>query len=530
MTAARRLERAGDVSGAASVYADVLSRFPKNKRAAKGLQKLDCILGPASMPSGRFQDCVALFRQGKHSQALALGHELAAKGQSNAPLANLMGAIHMSTGDRHLALDWFGRAAKLLPGDAAIQNNLGLAQSATGDQAGAIHTFRVALSIKTPFPQGWNNLGLAYRAHGEIETAATCFEQAIKEDPLFAEAHHNLSAVHQFEDGDDYSVRLSQVFDETTVAKDKCLLAFAVAKAKEAHQDYQEAFNHLLIGNQLRKAELGYTIEQDKRLFKAIEAAFPVAGKPSQSQAFAETPSSQTPIFVVGLPRSGSTLVEQILSCHDQVRAVGEVNALDRAIKPFLDDFLLHPGEAKLEEIAPRIRASYLAEMSAGGGAETAFTDKMPINFRWAGFIAAAFPEARIVVVERDPKAVMWSNFKTHFSGGGNGFAYDLNDLAAYHALYSGMMEHWSRRLPGRVHRVDYERLVTDSRSVVQDLLAYCELPWSEACLSPHANARSVDTASAVQVRKKIYRGSSQNWRRYEPFLQAYDGFSYSAG
>ncbi len=163
--------------------------------------------------------------------------------------------------------------------------------------------------------------------------------------------------------------------------------------------------------------------------------------------------------------------------------------------------------------------------MSLTGAQETAFTDKMPINFRWVGFIAAAFPEARIVAVERDPRAVIWSNFKTHFSGAGNGFAYDLDDLNAYRALYAGMMEHWSRRLPGRVHLVDYERLVTDNRSVVQDLLAYCDLPWCEACLSPHDNARSVDTASAVQVRKKIYRGSSQDWRRYQPFLQGYEAF-----
>lgn len=280
VTAARRLEKAGDVAGAASVYDDVLSRFPKNKRAVKELQRLDSILGPAFKRADQFQDCVALFRQGKHAKAMALGNELAAKGQSSAALANLMGAIHMSTGDRHAALDWFGRAARLSPADAAIQNNLGLAQSATGDQSAAIRAFKMALSMKTPFPQAWNNLGLAYRAIGDIKTAAACFEQAIEEDHLFAEAHHNLSAIHQFEKGDDSTVRLSQAYDETTVAKDKCLLAFAMAKAKEADQDYRGAFDDLLTGNRLRKAALGYTIAEDKRLFTAIERAFPVLREP----------------------------------------------------------------------------------------------------------------------------------------------------------------------------------------------------------------------------------------------------------
>lgn len=220
------------------------------------------------------------------------------------------------------------------------------------------------------------------------------------------------------------------------------------------------------------------------------------------------------------MPRSGTTLVEQILSCHEQVHAAGEINTLDRALKPFLDEFLGNPTEGTLKEIAPDIRERYLAEVLGATGATIAFTDKMPINFRWIGFIAAALPEAKIVVVERKPAAVLWSNFKTHFNGSGNGFAYDLVDLKSYHKLYSGIIDHWSNVLPGRFHVVDYEKLVTDDRKVVQELLEYCNLPWREACLSPQESNRSVDTASAMQVRKKIYRGSSENWRRYEASLK----------
>ena len=230
------------------------------------------------------------------------------------------------------------------------------------------------------------------------------------------------------------------------------------------------------------------------------------------------------PVFIVGLPRSGTTLVEQIISSHSQVTGAGEL--------PFASQFgsRLAFGQASVDQEALRaFRNEYLAGLQRRSEGNAIVTDKMPQNFRHLGLIAAALPEAKIIHVKRDPAAVCWANYTQYFadSSGPLNYCYSLEDIVHYHGLYEDLMTFWHQALPGRIYDLDYERLTKDQEEETRKLIDHLGLNWDDACLSPQDNKRVVGTASNLQVRQRVYQGSSERWKRYRPYLNgAFDHFS----
>lgn len=226
------------------------------------------------------------------------------------------------------------------------------------------------------------------------------------------------------------------------------------------------------------------------------------------------------PIFIVGMPRSGTTLAEQILASHSQVHGAGEMEAINKAIRAEFNPDGRGYCFSLAEDALSGIRRRYLATLRGLGTPRPVVTDKMPANFLWLGFILEAMPEARVIHLVRDPIAVCWSIFKNYFPATGLGFTCDLTDLAAYHRMYEDLMALWFARYPGRIFDLDYERLTEDQKGQTRALLDYCDLAWEEACLDFHRTDRVVRTASATQVRRKIYRGSSEAWKKFETHLR----------
>ena len=228
------------------------------------------------------------------------------------------------------------------------------------------------------------------------------------------------------------------------------------------------------------------------------------------------------------MPRSGTTLAEQILASHSQVYGAGEMEAMNKAIHAEFNPDGRGYRFALSEDALAGIRRRYLASLAGLKTSRPVVIDKMPLNFRWLGFILEAIPEARIVNLARDPIAVCWSIFKTYFPTSGLGFAYDLTDLAAYYRMHEDLMAFWRQRYPGRIFDLNYERLTEDQEGQTRALLDYCGLAWEDACFDFHLTERTVRTASATQVRRKMYRGSSNAWKSYEthlrPLIQAFDG------
>ena len=220
------------------------------------------------------------------------------------------------------------------------------------------------------------------------------------------------------------------------------------------------------------------------------------------------------PIFIVGMPRSGTTLVEQIVSSHSRVTGAGELNFATQFGAGIATGFTEANNESLLN-----FRSKYFNKLQNFSNGNIFVTDKMPQNFRYIGLLAAAFPEAKILHVKRNPVAVCWSNYKQYFVSKGIGYCHAIDDIITYHKLYEKLMSFWIKSLSKRIYNIDYEQLTVNQELETRQIIEYIGLEWDERCLSPQNNTRSVATASNVQVRKKVYQGSSEQWRKYQPFL-----------
>ena len=300
---------------------------------------------------------------------------------------------------------------------------------------------------------------------------------------------------------------------------DQVQLSFALAKAYEDLADYDKSFQYLKAGNCVRKKQLNYHIDDERKLISKIRWIFTSASLPC-AFAGAGKPSIQ-PIFIVGMMRSGTSLVEQILASHSQVHGAGELRTVYNLVRPLLKK----RGDEKAKQPLSRreikaLRDAYLSALHALKVPEKIITDKMPLNFRWIGFILCAFPEAKIIQLNRDPRATCWSNYKHYFFDKGNGYTYDLQDLAEFHKLYIDLMAFWRERFPNTIYELGYEDLTENQQAETRKLLAFCDLDWQPQCLDFHNTKRPVRTMSATQVRQKMYQGSSEAWRKYAAHLQ----------
>jgi hypothetical protein len=219
------------------------------------------------------------------------------------------------------------------------------------------------------------------------------------------------------------------------------------------------------------------------------------------------------------MPRSGTTLVEQIISSHPTVYGAGELLYFRNILTPILDNHLKSNNEFLLEQDLLTIRQQYLDALSKLSSKEKIITDKMPVNFRLIGFILSAIPEAKIIHIKRDPIATCWSNYN-HFFTAGNAFSFDQEDLAKFYALYLEIMSFWHELFPNKIYDLCYEDLTTNQEKETRNLLKYCDLKWDKNCLDFHKNKRGVLTASSAQVRKKMYQGSSDAWKEYKKYLK----------
>ena len=262
----------------------------------------------------------------------------------------------------------------------------------------------------------------------------------------------------------------------------------------------------------MRKKLLNYSIDQDKSLFSELKSA--QADLLKNALDIKESSTNPTPIFILGMPRSGTTLVEQIVSAHSKVNGAGELDHVSKFGGHLVLDSVLIKTEAISE-----FRNKYLSELLKLSNGKQFVTDKMPQNFRFIPLIYAAFPEAKIIHVQRNAAATCWSNYRQYFKSNGLGYCYDLKDVVTYYKLYRDLMKLWQSYYDDRIYNLNYDSLTTDQENQTRKLIKYLRLDWEKACLSPHQNKRSVRTASQQQVRKKVYQGSSEAWRKYEPYL-----------
>jgi len=396
-----------------------------------------------------------------------------------------------------------------------MHNNLGVVFQQLNQMDAAVKSFKEALAIKPDFAEAHNNLGNAYKELGQVNESVKNYEQVLSIKPDFAVAYFNLVSMKQYTASDPQIAQMQSLLSSSNLSQsDRIHLYFALAKVYEDLGYQDEFFKSLHEGNRLRKQELNYFLESSQNLSSTVKKMF--IYPPSLSYK----PSTIRPIFIVGMLRSGTTLVEQIISSHHAVYGAGELNTLQNLIDPIIRNYL-----TKDENILPKktflsIRQQYLEALTDFNVPEDVITDKMPLNFQYIGFILSAFPEAKIVHMKRDARATCWSIYKNNFDSKSVGFGHNLEDLAGFYGLYVELMDFWHQLFPDKIYDLCYEDLTTNQEEETRKLLQYCELDWDEHCLNFHKNKRAVQTASSLQVRKKMYQGSSKAWKKHESYLK----------
>ena len=397
---------------------------------------------------------------------------------------------------------------------------LGAVLGATGRKSEAVDANQKAVALSPQDAEAHSNLGITLKELGRLDEAEASYNQAIALKPDLADAHRNLTLMKKFDAQDEQYSKMQELYLDKNISEEqRCHINFGLAKACEDLGDFEQAFAHYSEGNMQRKKLLNYDINKDVERFRKIKSNYPqIAYNSLEPEKFSK---DLMPIFIVGMPRSGTTLVEQIISSHSKVTGAGELAFAAQ----FGAAIATGITEANNESLL-NFRSKYLTKLKSVSNENLIITDKMPQNFRYIGLLAAAFPEAKIIHVKRNPAAVCWANYKQYFVSKNIGYCYAIDDIISYHKLYENLMDFWTNTLSNRIYKLDYELLIVNQESETRQLIEYLGLDWDEKCLSPQNNMRSVATASNVQVRKKVYRGSSEQWRKYQPFLNgALDSF-----
>nr|WP_156256655.1 tetratricopeptide repeat-containing sulfotransferase family protein [Sandarakinorhabdus oryzae] len=476
---------------------------------------------PALAAEGRFLIGMAEAGQGRVSAGLAqveAAIALHATAEYQAQRARLLMMLRRDGEARDAAL----AASALGPDDALTFDTIGNVHARLGDHQTALASFEAAVARDGRNIEFRYNLAMALGFLGRVADAAAQHEAILAMAPANGRVHYALSGLAKATADNNNVVRLEAVLARQPGPDDALRIRYALAKEYEELGDAARAFAHLDAANRAHKARIGYDFASDAAIFDAIEAAFRQPGYFSGASTVEDAP-----IFVIGMPRTGTTLVDRILSSHPDVHSAGELQAMPLAVK------LLSGTRSRLvtdpETIAAAgdlspaaVGADYMARANQHRRrADGRFIDKLPANFLYVGHIARALPNARIVCLRRHPMDTVWSNYKNLFATTSTYYAYshDLLDTARYYVRFDRLMRFWEEQLPGRVLQLQYEELVADQETQSRRLFAHCGLNWTDAALEFHTNAAAVATPSAAQVRRPMYRDSVARWRAHEAAL-----------
>ena len=508
------------------------------------------------------QSVVDVYISGDLSKAESLCKELLETNPQVAFLFNLMGLILAGQKKVNEAKDYYERGLKIDPAFAMIYNNLGLLffQNKLTDYANvaenyykksitlnkeipephtnlgslynslskyqeAILSYKEAIKINPKFSYAHHNLGNIYTALGDFMQARKHFEESIKSDETFYTSHRTLSRLIKYTETNEHYLKLNEIYkkiDDKNIEY-KVNICFALGKANEDIKNFEAAFNFYKEANTLYRKKINFSLENEYKRFSEIKDIY---NKNLFEKYLDSGYDNFSPIFIIGMPRSGTTLVEQILSSHHKVFGADEVDFIPEIMQSnfgnnnlnlyFKGVFDFNKSDFR------RIGEEYNKMMMKVSNNSTRTTDKLTKNFQAVGFIKLILPKSKIIHCKRNSMDNCFSIFKNHFPGGRIDFGYDLNEIVEYYNLYSNLMKYWNNLLPNFIYDIKYENLVSNTEEEVKKLLNACDLEWEKSCLDFYKNKRPIRTASDTQVRNKIYKTSVESWKNYEKQLKVY--------
>jgi tetratricopeptide (TPR) repeat protein len=434
-----------------------------------------------------------------------------------------------------LALDNIGAAQDILLGFARLpidkadtHDHVGrlLASLELHEQA-MVH-YQQALALTGDNPSLWYNLATAQRFLGQLTDAEHSLDRALALNPLDFEAQAMRSSLRKQTGEDNHVAELKRVLEDPALVRGGSVnICYALAKELDELDQPAQSFHYLKQGADTRRAQMSYRVENDLDTIAAIQRAFD-AGLFSSSTHGSD---SVEPIFILGMPRTGTTLVERILGSHSEVHAAGELDNFGREMMRLLgqkeDKQELAAASATLDPQA--LGDAYVASTRPMTGHTPRFIDKLPFNFLYAGLIHRALPQAKIIHLTRHPMATCYAIYKQLFRDA-YPFSYSLEDLGRYYVAYHQLMAHWREVMPGVIYDLPYEQVVADTEGEARKLLEHCDLQWQAQCLRFYENQQASTTASAAQVRRPIYSSSLERWRSYRDELAPLAAILNTAG
>ncbi len=455
--------------------------------------------------------------------AIDKGHEaknllikIIKKQPKNFNILNNLGLAYVQCGENEKAEEYYNNALKLKPDFLEALVNLGNLKTKHNKNEEAKDYFKKAIKLNEKAVTPKLLLAGNYEQSGNFEEAERLYHEILKINPDSTVADKSLSLIHKYAIDDKHlkmmEKKLSGNFDNEGMRR----LNFALGKAYEDIGNYEKSFKFYERGNKLYKNDINYESGQEIERFNAIKKIFNNDVKKLDSYG-------QKLIFIIGMPRSGTTLIEQILSSHKSVYGAGELSFLKDIVekKIFIKN---NSSTLNIKELTPtiltEIKDYYLKKLEIFKNTKEYLIDKAPLNFKWIGFILTIFPDAKIIHCTRNPMDICWSNYKNTFSSKLMDYTYDFDDLANFYNIYDDLMKFWLKKFDNKIFNMDYEKLIENKEQETKKLLKFCDLNWDNNCLDFHKNKRSVSTASLAQVRQPLYKTSVEKWKKYSKNLE----------
>ena len=467
-------------------------------------------------------DLIKLIQSAKFNIAENKAVKLIKQYPNSFNVLNLLGLCLVNQNQINKGINCYNNAIKIKPDFAQAHNNLGIALKDAGKINSAINCYQNAIKFKSDFAEAYNNLGLIMMDQGKIKDAKINFKKALKIKPSLAYVHRHLSIVTKYKKKDPHIKEMKKTISNLKTSDNgKMHVAFGLGKAFEDIKDYENAFKYFELGNRLRRKKIQYDIKSDINFFNSLKKIFD--GNLFEKFKTSKKNLDGTPIFIVGMFRSGTTLIEQILSSHPNVFGGGESKTLAQAISKYLHPEFQVKFPEDLIKYNPitfdSIGKIYIEAARSFQPNYKHITDKQPHNFKWIGLIKLALPNAKIIHCIRNPLDNCLSIYKNYFNFNDNPYAYNLEELGQYYNIYKELMKYWHSILPDFIYDISYEKLINNQKEETKKLLDACNLSWDEQCMDFFKNKRYVSTASVMQVRRPIYKHSINSWESYKKHL-----------
>ena len=453
--------------------------------------------------------------KGDYKKSIEIMEKALQANSKNPHFLNNIGLSYFKLDEFKKAEKFYHRGLETEPKYINILNNLGNLKRDLNLTEDAIEYYKKTIAINSKLVEPLFNLSLSYESLGKFEEAKECLEKIFKLNPKFTEADRVYSSILKYSKDHQHLIQMKNKLDNEDLSdKQKSHLYFGLGKYFEDIEDYETSFDYYSKGNKIIKNFTKYEIKKDQIYFEKLK------NFDYEKLNIDVANSHRDLIFIVGMPRSGTSLVEQILSSHDNVFGGGELTFLEKISKKIISKFEADekPKQEEIIELIPDCKNEYLNKISNLDNTKAFFTDKAPLNFRYIGIIKYVFPKAKIINCVRDPLSIGWSNFKNFFSGS-LFFSNSLSDIGKFYLMYEEMMNFWMKKYPDVIYNIEYSKLIENPKPEIEKLLEFCGLDWDEKCLNHHNNKRSIKTASSTQARKPIYKTGLTASNKFDKYL-----------